>query len=82
MNNEFLQSNETIHRLLRTIFQGILGVIVANLDLFIGGLTIPPEYKPVIAALVMAILSPIMSELGKEAKESEVVENDDQHTTA
>ena len=82
MNNEFLQSNETIHRLLRTIVQGILGVIVANLDLFIGGLTIPPEYKPVIAALVMAILSPIMSELGKEAKESEVVENDDQHTTA
>ena len=80
MNNEFLQSNETIHRLLRTIFQGILGVIVANLDLFIGGMTIPPEYKPVIAALVMAVLSPIMSELGKDSKstkESEVTESDE-----
>ena len=62
----FLKSNETRDRLLRTILQGIIGVIVANLDLLIGSLTIPPEYKPMIVALVMAVLSPIMSELGKD----------------
>ena len=62
--NTFLTSNETRYRLLRTIIQGIIGVIIANLDLLIGRFSIPPEMKPVIVALVMAILSPIMSELG------------------
>lgn len=60
----FLKSNKTRDRLLRTIFQGIIGVIVANLDLFVSFLDIKPELKPVIVMLVMAILSPIMSELG------------------
>lgn len=62
----FLKSNETRDRLLRTILQGIIGVIVANVDLLVGNLTIPVEYKPMIVALVMAVLSPIMSELGKD----------------
>lgn len=79
MNKEFLRSNKTRDRLLRTILQGVIGVLIANVDLLIGGLTIPQEYKPMIVALVMAVLSPIMSELGKE---SEVVEDDDECTTA
>ena len=58
-------SNATTYRLIRTIIQGIIGVVVASLDVFIGKLTISPEMKPVIVALVMAILSPIMAELGK-----------------
>ena len=62
--NTFLTSNDTRYRLLRTILQGIIGVIIANLDLFIGQVAIPTEMRPVIVALVMAILSPIMSELG------------------
>lgn len=66
MGNEFLKSNKTRHRLLRTILQGIIGVLIANIDLLIGTMTIPVEYKPMIVALVMAILSPIMSELGKK----------------
>ena len=60
--NKFLKSNETKYRLLRTIAQGIIGVLIANVDVLVGGLTIPPQYKP----MIMAILSPIMSELGKE----------------
>ena len=63
---EFLKSNETKYRLLRTIAQGIIGVLIANVDILVSGLTIPSEYKPMIVALVMAVLSPIMSELGKE----------------
>lgn len=67
--NKFLKSNDTKYRLLRTIAQGIVGVLIANVDLLVAGLTIPAEYKPMIVALVMAILSPIMSELG--AKDGE-----------
>ena len=62
--NEFLKSNDTKYRLLRTILQGIIGVITANLDLLLGYTVIPPELRPVITGVVMAILSPIMSELG------------------
>lgn len=62
---KFFYSNETKFRLLRTICQGIIGVLIANVDALIGQLTIAPEYKPMIVALVMAILSPIMAEIGK-----------------
>lgn len=62
---KFLHSNETKYRLLRTIVQGILGILIANLDLLIGKLTFDPAFKPMIVALVMAVLSPIMAEIGK-----------------
>ena len=63
---KFLQENTTLYRLGRTILQGIIGVAIANIDLLISYIEIDPGLKPVIVALVMAILSPIMSELGKE----------------
>ena len=62
-------SNDTKDRLIRTIIQGVIGVIIANLDLLVSGLTIPTEYKPMIVALVMAVLSPIMAELGKNEED-------------
>ena len=68
---KFFNSNDTKDRLIRTILQGIIGVIIANLDLLVSGLTIPAEYKPMIVALVMAVLSPIMAELGKEKDKDE-----------
>ena len=34
--NDFLTSNEWQWRLLRTIAQGVLGVVVANVDLLVG----------------------------------------------
>lgn len=68
---KFFNSNKTKDRLIRTILQGIIGVIIANLDLLVSGLTIPVEYKPMIVALVMAVLSPIMAELGKEKDKDE-----------
>lgn len=66
--NNFLTSNETKYRLLRTIVQGILGVLIANMDVLISAIAINPTTKPVIVALVMAVLSPIMAELGKGQK--------------
>jgi len=68
MWHEFLHSNDTKWRLCRTICQGIIGVLISNADLLIGELSIDPIYKPAITALVMSILSPIMSELGKAEK--------------
>ena len=63
---EFLTSNELKWRLARTIVQGIIGVLVANIDLLIGLTPIPPALRPVITGLVMAVLSPIMAMLGGE----------------
>ena len=62
--NEFLNSNEARYRLARTILQGCIGVLIANLDVLIGLTPISPALKPMIVALVMAILSPIMAAMG------------------
>lgn len=72
--NTFLKSNETKYRLLRTIAQGVIAVLVANIDLLVSSLTIPPEYKAMVVALIMAVLSPVMSELGKNTVESKMDE--------
>lgn len=63
--NTFLTSNETKWRLLRTIVQGVMGVIVANLDVMVGTVVLDPAARALIVALVMAVLSPIMAEIGK-----------------
>ena len=62
--NTFLTSNEWQYRLLRTIVQGILGVIVANIDLIVGACVLDPSQRALVVALVMAVLSPIMAQLG------------------
>ena len=64
--DKFLTSNEWQYRLLRTIVQGILGVVIANLDMILGFAAIDPTLKPMIVALVMAVLSPIMALLGQK----------------
>lgn len=60
-------SNEPKYRLLRTIIQGIIGVIIANIDIIVGYGDFSPESKAIIVALVMAILSPIMAALGGDS---------------
>lgn len=61
---EFLKSNDTKWRLARTIVQGLIAVVIANLDLIVGYTAIDPAIRPIVTGLVMAVLSPIMSELG------------------
>lgn len=63
--NRFLTSNETSFRLLRTILQGVIGVIVANIDLIMGQVVLDPAQRAIVVPIVMAILSPIMSALGE-----------------
>lgn len=61
---KFLKSNDTRYRLLRTILQGVIGVLIANVDFLVSAWNFAPQTKAFIVALVMAVLSPIMSELG------------------
>ena len=66
--NKFLTSNSTSMRLARTVVQGIIGVLISYMDTLVGFVTIPPELRPMIVAMVMAILSPLMAELGKSTE--------------
>ena len=51
--------------LLRTVIQGVLGVVVANVDLLMGVAVLDPTWRALCVAMVMAVLSPVMAELGK-----------------
>lgn len=62
--NAFLTSNEWQWRLARTVAQGVLGVVVANLDLIMGWCVMDPSVRALVVALVMAVLSPVMAALG------------------
>ena len=54
--SEFLASNDWQWRLLRTIVQGVLGVVIANLDLIMGWCVLDPSMRWLVMALVMALL--------------------------
>lgn len=62
---EFLNSGEWGWRLLRTVAQGVPGVVVANVGLLVGCAVLDPTWRTVCVALVMAVLSPVMAELGR-----------------
>lgn len=66
---KFFRSNEPFARLARTIIQGVIGVVIANLDMIIGTFSVPDLWKPLIVALVMAVLSPIMAAIGGDSGE-------------
>ena len=61
---DFLNGNEWCWRLARTVAQGVIGVVVANLDLIVGWCVMDPSVRALVVALVMAVLSPVMAELG------------------
>jgi hypothetical protein len=68
---KFLTGNEWNWRLLRTIVQGVLGVFVANIDMILGYAVLDPTVRALVVAFVMAVLSPIMAEIGKGLPEGE-----------
>lgn len=67
---KFLTSNEWQWRLARTIVQGILGVLIANLDLIMGYTTLDAPMRAMVVALVMAVLSPCMAMIGGKADDA------------
>lgn len=72
--NTFLTSNEAKYRLARTILQGIIGIVIANIDLIMGQVILDPSQRAVVVALVMAILSPLMAALGQTTLYNSTVE--------
>lgn len=58
----FSDEHEWQWRLLRTVVQG---VVVANVDLLMGVAVLDPTWRALCVAMVMAVLSPVMAELGK-----------------
>ena len=67
----FLTSNEWQWRLARTIVQGVLGVVVANIDVLMGAVALDPAARAICVALCMAVLSPVMAEVGAHLPEGE-----------
>lgn len=65
MFNEFLTSNKASMRLARTVLQGVIGVIVAQLPAIVGNYSLDPIWSATIVAASMAVLSPIMAALGE-----------------
>lgn len=69
--NKFLSSNSTGCRLARTILQGIIGILIANIDVIFASFDFSAEIKTLIVGLTMAVLSPIM---GAISTNGEVIE--------
>ena len=68
---KFLTGNEWQWRLARTIVQGVLGVVVANIDVLMGAAVLDPAARAIAVAMCMAVLSPVMAELGRHLPEGE-----------
>lgn len=66
--NRFLTSNEWQWCLLRII---VLGVVVANVDLLMGVAVLDPTWRALCMAMMIAVLSPVMAELGKAGDSDE-----------
>ena len=67
--NRFLTENTPMMKCLRTIFQGVCGVVVAQLPQLLGLYQLDPVWSATIVALTMAVLSPVMAALGEADKE-------------
>lgn len=64
--NKFYTSNKWQYRLLRTVVQAICGFLVNNIAMIIAQTNFNATVQAMIVAIVMAILSPIMANLGAE----------------
>lgn len=66
---KFFKSNEWQWRLVRTIVQGIIGFLIANIDLLFANFSMDANTKAIVVGVTMAILSPIMAEIGNKNTE-------------
>lgn len=73
--NTFLTSNDAKWRLMRTIVQGVIAVIISYLPDILGLFHMSPAAMSIAVPLIMAILSPIMKYLGGE--DDDIYEEDE-----
>ena len=74
MLNDFLTSNETSMRLVRTIVQGLVSVLIVAVPLALGGIIQDATWASIATAAIMCVLSPVMSMLRTGSPEEGVVE--------
>lgn len=77
MLTRFLNDNTPGMKLARTIFQGLIGVLIAYAAQLADIINVSADIKPVIVAAVMAILAPIMAMMrGTDTLELDEILND------
>lgn len=76
MLNDFLTSNDTGMRLVRTIVQGLVSVLIVAVPLALGGIVEDTTWASIATAAIMCVLSPVMSMLRTGNPEEGVVEAD------
>lgn len=76
MLNDFLTSNETSMRLIRTIVQGLVSVLIVAVPLALGGIIQDATWASIATAAIMCVLSPVMSMLRTGNPEEGVIEAD------
>lgn len=76
MLNDFLTSNDTAMRLIRTIVQGLVSVLIVAVPLALGGVIHDPTWASIATAAIMCVLSPVMSMLRTGNPEDGVIEAD------
>lgn len=70
---EWCGSNTAFAKCTRTIFQGIVGVLIAYAADMVAGFGFDATTCTIITALVMAVLSPIQAALGDAGSDGEPV---------
>ena len=76
MLNDFLTSNDTAMRLIRTIVQGLVSVLIVAVPLALGGVIKDATWASIATAAIMCVLSPVMSMLRTGSPEEGVIEAD------
>lgn len=76
MLNDFLTSNDTGMRLVRTVVQGLVSVLIVAVPLALGGIIEDATWASIATAAIMCVLSPFMSMLRTGNPEEGVVEAD------
>lgn len=76
MLNDFLTSNDTGMRLVRTIVQGLVSVLIVAVPLLMGGVIHDATWASIATAAIMCVLSPVMSMLRTGNPEDGVIEAD------
>ena len=76
MLNDFLTSNDTGMRLVRTIVQGLVSVLIVAVPLLMGGVIKDATWASIATAAIMCVLSPVMSMLRTGNPEEGVIEAD------
>ena len=67
----FLTGNEWYWRLARTVLEGVLGVLVANLDTILGFTALGAGARTLVVALVAAVASPVLAALGADGDDAD-----------